>query len=237
MELLDDRAYLEPPDYGENDKHTNNWKTSLNKAEAELSKMENSLSIVNSEIEKSQTPLDKLDTELLEQGEKLRILQTEYKNVVLEQGKNSTKAKELAGKIKNLNSDIKENKDKLNEAESATEKLSDEFNNTEKKIGSLSEGFTVMKGVIANLISDAIKRLARGCVDLAKSVVGTGIKFESDFAGVKKTVNATDEEFDEFEKGLRNISKVMSTTASELANIAESAGPTWNPKRKPAFFY
>ncbi len=209
--------------YGENDKHTNNWRTSLNKAEAELSKMENSLSEVNSEMEKSQTPLDKLNQELLEQGEKLRLLQTEYKNVVLEQGKNSTEAKELTGEIKSLNSDIKENKDKLNEAETATEKLGDEFNNTEKKTGSLSEGFTVMKGVIANLISDAIKKLARECVNLVKSVVSTGIEFESAFAGVKKTVNATDEEFDEFEKGLRDMSKVMPTTASELANIAESA--------------
>lgn len=203
---------------------TNNWRTSLNKAEVELSKMENSLSIVNSEMEKSQTPLDKLNAELLEQGEKLRLLQTEYKNLVLGQGKNSTEAKELAGEIKNLNSDIKENKDKLNEAETATEKLGDEFHNTENKTSSLSEGFTVMKSVIANLISDAIKKLARECVNLAKSVVGTGIEFESAFAGVKKTVNATDEEFDEFEKGLRDMSKVMPTTASELANIAESAG-------------
>lgn len=203
---------------------TNNWRTSLNKAEAELSKMENSLSIVNSEMEKSQTPLDKLNQELLERGEKLHLLQTEYKNVVLEQGKNSTEAKELAGEIKNLNSDIKENKDKLNEAETATEKLGDEFNNTEKKTGSLSEGFTVMKDVIANLISDAIKRLAREGINLAKSVVGTGIEFESAFAGVKETVNATDEEFEQFEKRLRSMSKAMPTTASELANIAESAG-------------
>jgi len=39
------------------------------------------------------------------------------------------------------------------------------------------------KGVIANLISDAIKKLARECVNLAKSVVGTGIEFESALVG------------------------------------------------------
>ena len=39
--------------YGENDKHTNNWRTSLNKAEAKLSKVEKNLSEVNSEMEKS----------------------------------------------------------------------------------------------------------------------------------------------------------------------------------------
>lgn len=186
--------------------------------------MENSLSIVNSEMEKSQTPLDKLNQELLEQGEKLRLLQTEYKNLVLGQGKNRAETRVLAVEIKNLDCDIKENKNKLSEAETAAEKLGDEFHNTEKKTGSLREGFTVMKGVIANLISDAIKKLARECVNLAKSVVGTGIEFESAFAGVKKTVNATDEELGVFEKGLRDMLKVMPTTASELANIAESAG-------------
>ena len=62
------------------------WKISLNKAEAELSRMESSLKDVNSQLEKSKTPLDKLNTELASQGEKLKLLQTEYKNVVLSQG-------------------------------------------------------------------------------------------------------------------------------------------------------
>lgn len=66
--------------YGENDKRTNNWKTSLNKAEAELSKMQSSLSKVNSEITKSQTPFDRLNTELSEQGNKLKSLQTQCLN-------------------------------------------------------------------------------------------------------------------------------------------------------------
>ena len=43
---------------------------------------------------------------LLDQGKKLYLLQYEYKNVILEQGKNSTEAREFAGEIKSLNSDI-----------------------------------------------------------------------------------------------------------------------------------
>ena len=114
--------------YGENDKKTNNWKVSLNKAEAELS----------------------------EQGTKLKELQTEYKNVVLSQGKNSSEAKSLASEIKSLNNDIRENKEKLNAAEKATSQLGDEMNGTKNQTSKLSEGFTVMKGIIANL---AIKNL------------------------------------------------------------------------------
>ena len=142
--------------YGENNKKANNWKVSLNKAEAEHSRTESSLKDVNSQLEKSKTPLDKLNTELSEQGTKLKELQTEYKNIVLGQGKNSSEAKSLASEIKSLNNDIRENKEKLNAAEKATSQLGDEMNGTKNQTSKLSEGFTVMKGIIANL---AIKNL------------------------------------------------------------------------------
>ena len=210
--------------FGESDKRTQAWVTKLNYAEAELNNMEHELKDVNSQLEKSKTPLDKLNTELSEQGTKLKELQTEYKNIVLSQGKNSSEAKSLASEIKSLNNDIRENKEKLNAAEKATSQLGDEMNDTKNQASKLSEGFTVMKGVIANLATDAIKRLGRDIVGAVKSVVSSGIEFESAFAGVRKTVNATDEEFEQFETGLRSMSTQMPMTASELSAIAEAAG-------------
>ena len=114
--------------YGENNKKANNWKVSLNKAEAEHSRTESSLKDVNSQLEKSKTPLDKLNTELSEQGTKLKELQTEYKNIVLGQGRNSSEAKSLASEIKNLNNDIRENKEKLNAANSTVDTLTTRSN-------------------------------------------------------------------------------------------------------------
>ena len=210
--------------FGESDKRTQAWVTKLNYAEAELNNMEHELKDVNSQLEKSKTPLDKLNAELSEQGTKLKELQTEYKNIVLSQGKNSSEAKSLASEIKSLNNDIRENKEKLNAAEKATSQLGDEMNDTKNQASKLSEGFTVMKGIIANLATDAIKRLGRDIVGAVKSVVSSGIEFESAFAGVRKTVNATDEEFEQFETGLRSMSTQMPMTASELSAIAEAAG-------------
>ena len=210
--------------FGENDKRTKNWATQLNNAQAELNRMESELKDVSSATSASVTPLNKLTNEISEQGEKLNALQTQYKNVVLTQGKNSTEAKQLASEIKSLNSNIKDNKDKLSEAESATSKLGDAMTDTKSQTSKLSEGFTVIKGVVANLISDAIRRLGQELISLAKSIVSTGIEFESAFAGVKKTVDATDKEFGQFEQGLRSMATTMPTTASELAGIAEAAG-------------
>lgn len=93
-----------------------------------------------------------------------------------------------------------------------------------EKASKMSEGFTVMKGVISNLITYAIKRLGRELVSLAKSMVTHGIEFESALAGVKKTVDATDKEFAQFEADLRKMSTQMPITASELLGITEAVG-------------
>jgi len=166
--------------YGENDKRTNNWRTSLNKAETELSKMEKNLSDVNSEMTKSQSPLEKLTAKISEQENELRSLQTEYKNVVLEQGKNSTEAKELAGQIKNLNGDIKENKDKLNEAEKATDELGNEMDDTAKQTNIFGE--VLKASLAADFIKIGIQKIIDGFKKIKEAVisyVNTGIELSN----------------------------------------------------------
>lgn len=52
----------------------------------------------------------------------------------------------------------------------------------------------------------------------------TSIDFESAFAGVRKTVDATEAEFAMLEKGIRDMSKKMPQSASAIAEVAEAAG-------------
>lgn len=48
--------------------------------------------------------------------------------------------------------------------------------------------------------------------------------FESSFAGVRKTVDATEQEFAGLSSGLRNMAKELPTSVGELNKIAEAAG-------------
>jgi TP901 family phage tail tape measure protein len=48
--------------------------------------------------------------------------------------------------------------------------------------------------------------------------------WEDAFAGVRKTVNATEGEFNRMEKGLRGLAKTMPITATEVADLAAEAG-------------
>ncbi len=54
--------------------------------------------------------------------------------------------------------------------------------------------------------------------------VKAAVDFEDAFAGVRKTVEATEEEFAVLKEGIRNLTKELPLTHTELAKIAESAG-------------
>lgn len=58
--------------------------------------------------------------------------------------------------------------------------------------------------------------------------VGVAIKaasdYESAFAGVRKTVDMTESEFDKLSTGIRNMSKEMPASATSIAEVAEAAG-------------
>lgn len=58
--------------------------------------------------------------------------------------------------------------------------------------------------------------------------LGATVKLASDyqtaFAGVRKTTDATEAEFDKLSQGIRNMSKELPASAVEIANVAEVAG-------------
>lgn len=80
-------------------------------------------------------------------------------------------------------------------------------------------------------IKSGILGIAGAVTGAGAMVLGLGgyalkasIDFESAFAGVRKTVDATESEFKVLEKGILDMSKTMPASASEIAKVAESAG-------------
>lgn len=92
----------------------------------------------------------RLEEKIKSQQDELQRLQREYANVVLEQGKTSTEARQLESKISSLSGELKENKKRLQDVGEAAE----EAGNKAEKSG---DGFTVLKGAIADLAADAIQ--------------------------------------------------------------------------------
>ena len=107
-------------------------------------------------------------------------------------------------------------------ASDGTIKISTELDNSEAQ-KTLSKFSSIAKTGVKGI------SIAVGTVSAALSAAGgyaikTGIDFESAFAGVKKTVDATDAELEEFRDGIRDMAKEMPQSASQIAEVAEAAG-------------
>lgn len=61
-------------------------------------------------------------------------------------------------------------------------------------------------------------------VGLGTVATKAAVDFESAFTGVRKTVDATEEEFDALSKGIKDMSETMPQSASEIASVMEVAG-------------
>ena len=78
---------------------------------------------------------------------------------------------------------------------------------------------TGLKGVTV-----AVSAVSASLTGAAGYAIKTGIDFESAFAGVKKTVNASDEELSQFRQEIRDMAKEIPQSASSIAEVAEAAG-------------
>lgn len=68
------------------------------------------------------------------------------------------------------------------------------------------------------------KNVTTPLVGLGTVATKAAIDFESAFTGVRKTVDATEEEFAALSKGIKEMSGVMPQSASEIAGVMEVAG-------------
>lgn len=86
------------------------------------------------------------------------------------------------------------------------------------------EAFSNKAKVAFKAIEKTAKIAAIAITAVVTAAIAVGSGFESAFAGVKKTVNATDAEFAVLEQDIRDMAKNMPMTAEEIAGIAEAAG-------------
>ena len=75
---------------------------------------------------------------------------------------------------------------------------------------------------------DGLRKAGLGIVAVVGAIAGgavtAAVKFEDAFAGVRKTVDATEEQFAALKQGILDMSERLPLTATEIAAVAEAAG-------------
>lgn len=115
---------------------------------------------------------DKLTATIDLQSDELKKAKKAYQDYILSGDKSSEQAKELAGKIKKLARELRDNESKLSDAEEAADKLAGGLGKAGKAAKESKDGFTVMKGAISNLIANGISTLISKCGDAIRSLGG-----------------------------------------------------------------
>ena len=213
----------------------------------DVSKFNPSLTSAKNAVKYFQNNVEALDSTLKNNGKSTELLKAKYKSLgqaieaqkkVLDQMKQnfdkldpgSAKFDKAAADIERENAKLSAMEGQLYKVEQALKavgrensfsgkmealgknlvKSGDHIQTFGKKVSDF--GGTLTKGVSAPLIASAGFALK------------AAIDYETAFAGVKKTVDGTPQQFDKLSASIREMAKEMPSSAVEIANVAEAAG-------------
>ena len=178
---------------------TTTFKVDVSELKAGIQEANRQIKLINSEFKAVSSSMDDWEkstdgltakikqlSEVEEQEKKkLEILKEQYKLVAQEQGENSKGAQDLAVKINNQTATVnkvtkslegyKDKLDLVERAQKEAEKTGKDFEEVLQKMENESkdaeDGFTVLKGTLADLASSAIQAVVTGLVDIGRELM------------------------------------------------------------------
>lgn len=198
--------------FGENSTEAAKLRTQLLNAQTAEEKLRQAVAECADEMKEmkgeskdTRTASEKLTDTIEEQQTELKKLKDAYADAVLQYGKNSDEAKDLAKQIGKLSRELRDNQTELGKAEKAADKLDKSFDNAGDAARDASDGFTVMKGALADLVSEAVQ---------------FGIDKVSEFIGYLKELPEATREF-------RQDIATLETSFDKAGFSSEEATQTW----------
>ena len=175
-----------------------------------------------------QAKLKQLNTIQGAQRKQLALLENELELTAKEYGENSAQADNLRIRIENQKAAInKTNKEidsytkELDECGKETDQLGDESKQTTQDVEKLSDGFTIAKGALADLVSSGIKAAISGLKDLAKFAKAAYDEFDKGADAVIKATGATGEAAEKLTESYNNVAH---NVVGDMGDIGSALG-------------
>lgn len=150
--------------FGEDSIEVSKLRTQLANAQTAEEKLRQAVSACETELEQHKNAtedagnaIESMSDKVKRQENELSDLKRAYADIVAESGEASDEAQTLAREISDLSSDLKQNKDALEQASNKADELDRSLDNAGDSAQGAGDGFTVMKGVVADLASEAIQ--------------------------------------------------------------------------------
>ena len=176
--------------------------------------------------------LKQLDTVLQSQKTRLSLLEDEYEKTKTLYGENSAHADKVKISINNMKAainntekEISQYNQDLSDCENETGKFSKEtedstesMKDAEVATGKLGDGFTVMKGVLADLVASGIKAAISALKDLAQEAYEAYQEFDKGYDIVVSRTGATGEALESLSESYSNVMKSVLTDTETAGN-------------------
>lgn len=209
----------------------NNQKAAIEKTRSSLERYGRSLSDLQKESKQTAdstdtivSAYDKLSDTISDQEQKLQDLKSKYQNLVLEQKGSSDEAKDLTSQIDKLSTELSQNKSDLASAASAADKFDNSLGDVGDSAEDAADGFTIMKGAIADLVADAVKSGIDALKDLATEA-------DAAYKSFQAQTGASTEEMKEFKSEMDDLYKnaygeSLGDIGDKMAYIKQVIGET-----------
>ncbi|MBO9599998.1 MAG: phage tail tape measure protein, partial [Cohnella sp.] len=167
---------------------------------------------------------DSLTKSISAQQQLVNKLRDEHEKAAREKGNDAKQTQNYEVRLNKASAELAKLQNELRETNTDLEKQTTTWN----KVGTALDGFANKMESAGRKMSNVGMGLTVGLTTPIAAVGGlagkAAIDFESAFAGVRKTVNATEEELSRMSQGIRDMSKEIPAAVTEIAGVAEAAG-------------
>ena len=165
-----------------------------------------------------------LEQQLDASGNKVEALRQKLQKAKDIYGENSIEVSKLKTQLNNAERQYKETETaiegvnrELNDQEQETEEATNAMRGLDSAMEKAGQGFTVFKGVVANLVTDGIRLLVDGLKEAATYAIRTGMDFEAGMSQVKAISGATAEEMELLTAEAMRVGETTKFSAGEAA--------------------
>ena len=221
--------------YDDSSKSVEKWEQELADAKKALEAAKNSTTASAAEIEKLENNvkdcekgLQEANTENQKYATTVQKWQTELNKAEAAVNKTTREIKENENAIEALESSTKEAADEVDDLADSMDDLSDSENKAKSASEKANSGFTVLKGTLANLASqaiskavDAMKDFAGSMIEAAAEVKASGAQFEQTFGDLQGEASAA---LDRVGKSTGILKTRLQDSASGIYAFAKASG-------------
>lgn len=206
-------------------------KSTLAAAERAAQQLAESYDDTSDAAQASARAVDALADTIDGQSDELKRAKKQYAAYVLSGEKSSAQAKELARKIKSLSSELSDNRTRMRGAEDAADRLAGALDDVGDAAKGTDGGFTVMKGAIADFVSDSAQKLIDWGTNAVSSIYGLADstrEFRGDMASLTTAFDAAGFSADAAEVTWTDLYAVLGEddraveAANNIARMADS---------------